>query len=126
MAKRRVRPYGGIVSTLTDALSAIAKAQEAEAVVIDRQEQAARARGISLQRLAEAFRKAAALADDTTTRERFEVYVRQSDREADAAFRQERVHAAEASRARVQAETSRERGAAQTARARQLRNPRRH
>jgi hypothetical protein len=113
------------VANFTEALGAIARAQEDEAAIIEQQQEAARARGISLQRLAEAFRKAAVLANDTPTRKRFELYAQQSDREADAAFHQQRIHAAEASRARVQAETTRERGATATVRATSRRQGRR-
>lgn len=112
------------MANFTDALSAIARAQEDEAAIIEQQQEAAHARGISLQRLAGAFRKAAALATDTPTRKRFELYAQQSDREANAAFHQQRVHAAEASRARVQAETTRERGATTTFRAKPRRQRR--
>jgi hypothetical protein len=111
------------MATLSEAFSAIAKAQEAEAIVILRQEEAARARGVSLQKLAAAFRKAASLSTDSVMRNRMEIYAQQSDREAEAAFLQQRVHASEARRARVQAKTTR--GRSDALPAKRMRNGRR-
>jgi hypothetical protein len=94
------------VSSLTDALRAIAAAQLAEARIIVRQERAARARETSLDILANAFRRAAMAMDDRDARRQFELYAVLSDREARAASLQASVHHAEAERTRQQAKTT--------------------
>jgi hypothetical protein len=109
------------VATLTKALGAIAKAQQAEAVVILRQRKAARERAQSLERLANAFRAASVLIEEPLVRKQFELHATQSEREAHAAFLQARVHDAEAKRAQMQARTTLERAATNKARERSRR-----
>ncbi len=104
------------MGTLVDALRAVAAAQLAEARIIVRQEQAARARATSLERLAAAFRLVAAAIDDRDIRRQFELYATQSDREGHAAHLQANVHKAEAARTRQQAKTTQVRIASARAR----------